>query len=81
MAVLYANIVYLHTVHVDLVIFACLDVHEFAVLRLFTKSRISELSVSMIGSAHKNIFCEIFKFVNVPSFENEDFAILPDLQY
>ena len=36
---------------VDLVIFACLGFREFVILELFTKSRIRELSISMIGSA------------------------------
>ena len=35
---------------VDLVIFACLDFREFVILELYTKSRIRELSISMIVS-------------------------------
>ena len=34
---------------VDLVIFACLDFREFVILRHFTKYRIRELSILMIG--------------------------------
>ena len=49
---------------VNLVIFACLDGREFVVLRLFKKSRIRELTISMIDSAHNNIFEEILKFLN-----------------
>ena len=40
---------------VDLVIFTYLDFREFVILGLFTKSRIRELSISMIGSTHNNI--------------------------
>ena len=41
---------------------------EDVILGLFTKSRIRELSISMIGSwAHKNNFREIFKFANLSS--------------
>ena len=49
---------------IDLVIFACLDSREFVILGLFTKSRIRELSTSMIGSAHNNNFHEILKLYN-----------------
>ena len=35
---------------------ACLDFREFMILGLFTKSRIPELSLSMIGRAHNNDF-------------------------
>ena len=38
---------------VDLVIFACLNFHEFAIVRFFKKSRFREFSISMIGSAIK----------------------------
>ena len=34
----------------DLVIFACLDFREFVTLGFFTKSRIRELSMSMLDS-------------------------------
>ena len=44
---------------VDLVIFACLDFREFVIWGLFTKSRIRELSISMIGMAQNNNFREI----------------------
>ena len=40
-----------YNITVGLVIFACLDFREFVILGLFTKSRIGELSISMIGSA------------------------------
>ena len=36
---------------VDLVIFACLGFREFVILGLYTKSRIRQLSIQMIGSA------------------------------
>ena len=36
--------------------FACLDFRKFVILGLFTKSRIRELSISMIGRDHNNNF-------------------------
>ena len=36
---------------VDLLIFACLDFHEFAIWGLFVKSIIRELSILMMGNA------------------------------
>ena len=61
---------------IDLVIFACLDFREFMIFGLFTKSKIRELSILMIGNAHNNNFREISKFANLFSSR-----ILPDLQY
>ena len=55
------------TYTVDLVIFACSDLREFVILGFFTKSRISELSISMIGSAHNNNFPKIPNFANLSS--------------
>ena len=52
------------------VIFACLGFREFVILELFTKSRIRELSISMIGSDHDNTFHEILKFANLSSARN-----------
>ena len=61
-SILYFAIIYT----VDLVIFACLDFHKFVILGLiFTNSKIRELSISMIGSAHNNNFWEIPKFTNM----------------
>ena len=65
----------LHTI--DLVFFSCLDFREFAVLGLFTKSRIRESSIWMIGSADNNNFREILKFVLLTKIETS--RILPDL--
>ena len=39
------------TITVDMVIFASSDFREFVILRLFAKSRIRELSISIIGKA------------------------------
>ena len=50
--------------------FACLDFREFVVLGLFTKFRIRELSISMIGSTHDIIFCKILKFTSLLSSQN-----------
>ena len=70
---------------VDLVIFSCLILSWICDLRLFTKSRIRELSIWMIGSAHNNSFCEISKFSNLSSSRNSQKIktswILSDLQY
>ena len=60
----------LYNTTVDLVIFACLDFREFVIFGLFTKSRIRELSISMIGSAYNKNFCEIPKFANLSSSRN-----------
>ena len=51
----------------DQVIFACLDFRDFVILGLFTKSRIYELSISMIESAYNNKFHKIIKFANLAS--------------
>ena len=48
----------------DLVIFACLDFRDFVILGLFTKSRIYELSISMIESAYNNKFRKIIKLAS-----------------
>ena len=53
-----------------MVIFACLNIGEFVILELFMKSRIRELSISMIGSAHNNNFREISKFANLSAAQN-----------
>ena len=42
----------------DLEIFACFVFRKFVILGLFTKSSIRELSISMIGSAHKKKFAK-----------------------
>ena len=55
---------------------ACLDFREFVILGLLTKSRIRELYISMIKSAHNNNFCEIPKFAKIKTTR-----ILTDLQY
>ena len=57
----------LHTITVDLVIFTCLDFREFFILKFFTKSRLCELSISMIGSAYNNNFLAFLKFANLSS--------------
>ena len=46
------------------------DFREFVVLGLLRKSRIRELSISMISSAHDNNFCEILKLTNLSSSPN-----------
>ena len=51
------------------VIFACLDFQEFLLLGFFAKSRIWELSISMIGSTII-IISGIPKFTNCPSLQN-----------
>ena len=55
---------------VDLVIFACLNFHEFSILGLLTTFRIRELSISIKGSADNNNFSEILKFANLYSSQN-----------
>ena len=55
---------------VALVIFACLNFREFVFLGLFTKSRIRESSISMMGSAQNNNFRDILKFANLSFTRN-----------
>ena len=62
--------------NVDLVIFAFLYFRKFVILGLFMRSRISELTFLMIGSAHNNYFRE---FVFLGKIKTSQ--ILPDLQY
>ena len=65
---------------VDLAIFACLDFRKFVVMGLFTKSRIRELSFSMLGSAHNINFREILKFVQLATYAKiKTSRISPDL--
>ena len=70
---------------VDLVIFACLDFREFVILGLYTKSRIRELAILMIGSAIINIISwdsKIREFVLLAKFAKiKTSRILPHLQY
>ena len=54
----------------NLVIFACLNFRQFFIFGLFARSRIRELSISMIGSAIINNFREIFKFANLSFSRN-----------
>ena len=62
------SLVYCNTV--SLIIFACLNFCQFVILGPFTKSRIRELSISMIGSAHNKNFSDFFKFANLSSSRN-----------
>ena len=48
-------------------IIACLDFREFMIFELFTKFRIRELFISMLGGAHNNNFRQIPKFANLAS--------------
>ena len=70
---------------IDLVIFACLDFLEFVIWRLFAKSEIRELSISISGSAIIIIFLGDFKIreiVLLGKFATiKTSQILPDLQY
>ena len=65
--------------------FACLNFREFVILGLFTKSRIRELLISMIGSAPNNNIREILKFAHLSLLakfaKSKTSRILPDLQY
>ena len=62
---------------VDLVIFASLDFCEFVILGLFSKSRIRQLSTSMIGSAHINKIRETLKFAKLkPREYSQIYSIL-----
>ena len=48
MTSIHAGLPSVNHVTVDLIIFTCLDFREFVILELFVKSRICELSISMI---------------------------------
>ena len=54
---------------VDLVILVCLNFRKFVILGLFMKSRICELMILMIYSAHNNHFREILKLTNLSSLQ------------
>ena len=43
----------------------CLDFREFVILGLVTRTRICEVSISMIASAHNNNYREILKYANL----------------
>ena len=66
---------------VNLVFFECFGFHEFVTFGLFTKCRIRELSISMIGSDHNNDFARFFNFEFVLLAKIKTSQILPDLQY
>ena len=67
---------------VDLVFFGCLDFREFVIVGLFTKSRIQEFAISLIGIGHNNNFREILKFGNLSSSQNSQIlkSLVSDLQ-
>ena len=54
----------------NLLIFSLFRFARIWIFQLFTKSRIRELSISMIGSAHYNNFRGILKFANLSSSWN-----------
>ena len=70
---------------VDLLIFACLDFREFAMLGLFVKSNSRIINFDDSIRYYNDNFREITKFANLSSSQNsrklKNSRILPDLQY